>query len=200
MSYIFCCQARVDTPESNQIQRSPLAAVRVPSNERFDRGEETVGGGTQGGTRVFSAALWGTLVHPDETARLEASLREGLFSPSPFISSFDPQVQISKKDAGKHAVHVMMEFVKPILTSNDSCIQKLQRVSKHLAQATLHYQRVAEQLARLHLEERPGAKPVRPMDKADAYHEPWMASLARIEKDRSHDLEYIDALSQCGPA
>ena len=67
------------------------------------------GGGGDAPPRFFSRALWGTIIHPDEIAQLEAGLRARVVTPSAFSGpvTANPPQPWSRWDANRHLLAII---------------------------------------------------------------------------------------------
>jgi hypothetical protein len=57
--------------------------------------------------RFFSTTLWGTIVHPDETAQLPQDLQDRVLTHSPFSSAVASGTPWGRWDANKHLIHAI---------------------------------------------------------------------------------------------
>lgn len=140
------------------------------------RWEATDGGGGGGNApaRHFSDALWGTIIDPDEVARLSRRLRDRILSDSPFRLPWD------RWRASQHLVSVIGNRVSTLFqTSEPREAARLARL--HLQRARNLYQEIIEE-------------GVNVKDNANAYQENWRLALLRLERLRKTDLDYLELL------
>ena len=67
------------------------------------------GGGGDAPARFFSKALWGTIIYPDETSQLPATLRNQVLTSSPFSGDVTSNLSWSRWESGKHLVYVLAQ-------------------------------------------------------------------------------------------
>lgn len=71
------------------------------------------GGGGDAPSRYFSAPLWGTIVHPDETLQLPAQLQSQVMQHSPYSQNVKQGIHWPKWEANKHLVHTIASATDP---------------------------------------------------------------------------------------
>lgn len=77
------------------------------------------GGGGDAPARYFSKPLWGTIVYPDETSQLSATLRNQVWTPSPFSTPVPSGLPWTRWDANKHLVYVLEQQYSSMATEPD---------------------------------------------------------------------------------
>ena len=133
------------------------------------------GGGGDAPARHFSDALWGTIVDPDESARLPPPVLARVMTSSPYRHPWN------RWQAGKHHVCVVCDRVQRLLDLNDPAAAADAAVA-HLASAVS-----------LHAEVRHTIPKVK--DDADSYQEAWRSALAGLRHDRRDDYDYLAMLA-----
>ena len=133
--------------------------------------------------RFFSQSLWGTIVHPDETAQLSATLRSAVLTPStPFcgpVHANPPRIW-KGWDAKKHMLCVMAQTFATLAKSKTARTAATVAV-KQLKDAVALHDRIKQ--ARLRLK-----------DNTDAYQENWRLALTDLLKNRGADFDYLELL------
>jgi hypothetical protein len=144
---------------------------------RFDRNRwdtpDEQGGGGAAPARYFSSALWGTIVHPDETAQLDAAVREQVLTPSPFTGGWN------RWEANKHLVYVLGRTISEIAADSDPR-------SNAAAAATILTDAVA-----LHTNI---AGRVALRDNTGAYQANWRLVIEDLLRNQQADYDYLDLL------
>lgn len=141
------------------------------------------GGGGDAPARFFSAALWGTIVHPDELVQLPPDLRQRILTHSPFsgLSPSDPPPDWSRWDANKHLLHVIC-----------SAIQEMSRSSspRHNAQAAISILRAA-----LALHGEIAATGLELSDDSAAYQGNWLLAIESLLREHGSDYDFLELLN-----
>jgi hypothetical protein len=144
----------------------------------FNRGRwastEGQGGGGDAPARSFSAALWGTIIRPDETAQLPSSLRDQVLTHSPFDTPWD------RWQANKHLVYVVGTALAGIAAQTDPRQCCALAVSILQNAVALHGSIAAQNLDL--------------RDETAAYQANWMAAINDLLTTRVQDFEYFDLL------
>ncbi len=148
-----------------------------------ERWEETAsarqGGGGDAPPRFFSTSLWGTIVFPDETVQLSPSLRDRVFTMSPFSENMTPGVW-KRWNANKHFVFSVgrtIQLVASAVTPRASLSEAITRLDEAIA---LH-RKIRE--ANIVL-----------TDDTDAYQASWRTAAVRLRDERSSDFDYLELL------
>jgi len=145
----------------------------------FGRGRwepsEPQGGGGGAPARYFSAALWGTIVHPDETAQLSQNLRNEVMTQSPFITPWD------RWQANKHFIYTIGSALASIASQANPRLCAQAAVSVLQAAVARH-----EAIASLGIALR---------DETNAYQANWLAAMNSLLAQREGDFDYIELLA-----
>lgn len=139
------------------------------------------GGGGDAPARFFSGSLWGTIIYPDETRQLSATLRGQVLTPSPFSGQVLSNLPWSRWDAGKHLVYVLAERFSAMAAEKDL------RTNIGVAISIL------EQAILLHADIR--KLPLSLADKTDAYQASWKGALEDLLKNNQSDFDFYDLMS-----
>lgn len=136
---------------------------------------EPQGGGGDAPPRYFSAALWGTIVHPDETAQLPPDLRNDILTPSPFITPW------ARWQANKHLMYTIGSALANIASQTNprlcaqAAIPVLQTaVARHVAISSLG---------------------LALRDDTHTYQANWLAAVNSLLVQREGDFDYIELLA-----
>jgi len=139
------------------------------------------GGGGDAPPRLFSEALWGTLVHPDDTARLPRELAEQILTPSPFTGGgATPPRDWSRWDSHKHLVYTICRVVGELAAVADP---------REVAHAACR--RLQAAMA-LYVEMEREGVPTR--DNADAYQRHWAAAITDLLEGHGDDYDFLGLL------
>jgi hypothetical protein len=145
---------------------------------RFDRGRwetpDVQGGGGDAPARYFSSALWGTIVHPDETAQIPRQLLAQVMTPSPYTSPWN------RWGANKHVVHVIGSTVQTMSAVDDA------RANAHTAIAILRQA--------VHLHGVIGAAGIVLRDGTNSYQANWVDAVEDLLQTRTDDFDYLALL------
>lgn len=150
------------------------------SQERWQPPEQS-GGGGDAPPRFFSPELWGTLVYPDEFARIDTSILRDVVDHTQFssqVSVSEPFLSWPRWEANKHLV----ASIGTTLTSQwqaDSVRERLTNVRELLQSAMRAHGRISSAGVDLN-------------DETARYQEPWDAALAQVEDLNGDDLDLID--------
>jgi hypothetical protein len=138
------------------------------------------GGGGDAPARFFSSKLWGTIVYPDEIARMEATIAAQVLTKSDFtrqLTTRSPFPAFSRHDSYKHLLAVMCESATR-LTSFGGCLQTCKAVEALLRDAVaLHGQIEAEGVVL--------------SDETSAYQENWRQAIVRLQRERKQDFNVL---------
>lgn len=140
------------------------------------------GGGGDAPARFFSKALWGTIVYPDETQQLSATLRAQVLTPTSFCGPVvaTPPTLWSRWDAGKHLVSALAETYSELATLATARLSAA-AAGPRLAAAVALYGQVRDGGLQL-------------KDGAGAYQENWRLALADVLASRSADYDFLEIL------
>jgi hypothetical protein len=142
------------------------------------------GGGGDAPPRFFSSGLWGTVIFPDETARLPAAVIPQVMTYSPFsdpVAQKPPQ-SWSRWDANKHLLYVIGKTIEQIARPNNA------RLCAHAADqlldnaVSLHGQIAGSGLALA--------------DDTNSYQSNWRDALRTTLTNSSKDYDYLEMLRQ----
>ena len=145
----------------------------------FNRGRwgptEQQGGGGDAPARFFSPPLWGTIVHPDETAQLPQSLRNQVLTNSPFRTPWN------RWQANKHLVYTICCTIATVASQLDprECAQTA--VSVLSGAVNLH-----AQIASLGVSLR---------DQTNTYQANWINALGDLLSNHASDFDYLELLA-----
>lgn len=131
--------------------------------------------------RFFSQSLWGTIVYPDESVQLSATLRAAVLAPStPFCGPVHatPPRSWSSWDAKKHMLCVQAQTFASLAKSKTARAAAT-AAGKQLKEAVALHARIKN--ARLKLK-----------DNTNAYQENWRLALSDLLKHRSADFDYME--------
>ena len=140
------------------------------------------GGGGDAPPRFFSTTLWGTVVYPDETQAMEATLREQILTPTSFSAPVmaNPPAPWPRWEAGKHLVCALAQTaadLAAIATARASAVVAADR----LAGAVALYGQIRQ--TGLHVR-----------DNSDSYQENWRLALSEVLANRVADYDYLELL------
>ncbi|MBN9291307.1 MAG: hypothetical protein J0H36_09385 [Hyphomicrobium denitrificans] len=136
------------------------------------------GGGGDAPPRYFSAPLWGTIVHPDETLQLPSGLHARVMQHSPYSQNLTPGVPWSKREASKHLVHVIATATEPLAQSADA------RQAMSAAIATLVAANALHGAIR--------STGVQLRDSTDTYQSAWAAAGTRLLANNTDDYDWLE--------
>ncbi|MBE3037372.1 MAG: hypothetical protein IMZ62_00945 [Chloroflexi bacterium] len=144
----------------------------------FSRGRwgpaQPQGGGGDAPARFFSAPLWGTIVHPDETAQLPQALRNQILSNSPFTTPW------TRWQANKHLVFTICSTVADLASQTDPRLCAQAAISVLNTAVSLH--------ARI------AALGVLLMDGTNTYQANWVNAVNDLLSQHGTDFDYLDLL------
>lgn len=139
------------------------------------------GGGGDAPARFFSSALWGTIIYPDETSQLSATLRNQVLTHSPFSGPVASNLPWPRWESGKHLVYLL---AKQFSTMAAETVPR-----KNVSAAIT----VLDNALSLH-----GAIQASNVflgDNTNAYQANWKAALEDLLKDNGADFDFLDLLS-----
>ena len=129
--------------------------------------------------RYFSAALWSTILAPDEIARLEDKTWNGIRSDSPFGPNYKTDA-IDERTAHNHLIHTLANEAPRI--ANDNSIRKnLVKAQNFLLDASYRYEIVLNELGSV-------------ADTANVHQKNWADGINNFLKTNSDRVEYVDLL------
>jgi len=133
------------------------------------------GGGGGAPARYFSAALWGTIVHPDETAQLSQGLRNEVMTQSPFITPWN------RWQANKHLVYTIGSALANIASQTNPrlCAQ----AAIPVLQTAVAQHAVIDSLG------------LALRDDTNTYQANWLAAMNSLLAQREGDFDYIELLA-----
>jgi hypothetical protein len=141
------------------------------------------GGGGDAPPRFFSRALWGTIIHPDEIAQLDAGLRGRVITPSGFSGpvTANPPQPWSRWDAHKH----LLAIIGVELT-------RLSAMGQARLSANAVVQLLADAVA-VHADIRRTTGIVL-ADGTSLYQDNWRAAMEDVLRDHAGNYEYLEML------
>ena len=153
------------------------------SPERWQPSSGT-GGGGNAPPRYFSSELWGTLVYPDEFARIESDVLSQVVSQTQYsdqVSVNEPFLSWSRWDANKHLVASIGRTLTDLM--QERSIRALISACRSRLQASIA---VHSQISSAGIEL---------ADETARYQAAWDAALARVETENGDDLDLIELMS-----
>lgn len=147
--------------------------------ERWEPSSAT-GGNNAAPARYFSRRLWGTIVFPDETALLPASIQSRIFDRTPFAPNPLPQTW-TRTEATKHLTYSICKGIEEVASHNSfaACREAADAI---LSTAVgLHSQIAVQQAIQLR-------------DCAACYQANWRAALNILAQNHGDDFEFLDLL------
>jgi hypothetical protein len=142
---------------------------------------ESQGGGGDAPARFFSNALWGTIIYPDETSQLPASIRNQILTPSPFSGPVASNLPWPRWDSGKHLVYLLAQQYSAMAAEKDP--RKTVKVAIALLDNALSLHAAIQQ------------NNVFLGDNTDAYQANWKAALEDLLRDNQGDFDFFDLMS-----
>ena len=132
--------------------------------------------------RLFSRNLWGTIVYPNEVARLTKSLRQQVLSTSDYSPSFENlDIPWRKGDADKHLVSSICQEIGEIARLGSAAKCGVYAIGR-LTNANNFYVQIKSVIPNLR-------------DNANAYHSNWLTALNNLKTQSKDDLDYFAAIS-----
>jgi hypothetical protein len=141
------------------------------------------GGGGAAPSRFFSSKLWGTIVYPDEIARVDVALANALLTKTRFsqqLSARAPFAAFSRHESYKHLLAILCDSATPIArlaSAQDACAA----ADAILADAVATHARIQ------------GAG-VQLLDATASYQGSWRQALARLQSESQQDFEILGML------
>lgn len=141
------------------------------------------GGGGEAPARFFSSALWGTVIYPDETARLPASVLDEVLTHSPFSGpvSQRPTQPWSRWDANKHLVYTIGQTVRTLAQASSARACAAQSNSILVRSVALHGVIAASGLSL--------------GDGTNSYQANWNTANTTVMADFSADFDYLELVT-----
>jgi hypothetical protein len=139
------------------------------------------GGGGDAPARFFSSSLWGTIIYPDETSQLSATLRSQVLTHSPFSGPVASNLPWPRWDSGKHLVYLLCKQFETMAAETDLRKNVTAAISVLDNALSLH---AAIQASNVFLG-----------DNTNAYQANWKAALEDLLKDNQADFDFFDLLS-----
>lgn len=144
------------------------------------------GGGGDAPPRLFSAALWGTIVYPDEWVNLSLDLRRVIHTPTPFsaeVSLTPPFLAWDRWKANKHLVMVILKTIDEIAKQTSPQAARKQSVEA-LRRAVVLHERIRTTAPRIELR-----------DRTASYQAAWHVTMNRLGQERRADYDFLDLLA-----
>jgi len=138
------------------------------------------GGGGHAPPRYFSKPLWGTIVYPDETTQLPLTLRNQIWSPSPFNTPVTSGLPWSRWDANKHLVYVLAQQYSLMAAETDPRKNAKAAIALLDGAVNLH---AAIRQANVFL-----------TDKTNVYQANWKLALEDLLSNNSADFDFLELL------
>jgi hypothetical protein len=152
--------------------------------ERFEDTDDQ-GGGGNAPSRFFSKNLWGTIIWPDELARLPKGVYEEVLTTTDFSTGLakgrTTTPSWSRHQSGKHFVNLVCE-VGDQLSSLD-IKDRVDKVESLLSNSISLHKRIAQLNISLKTESQ------------ETYQSDWIDALKEVASTRRDDYDYIDLLS-----
>ena len=139
------------------------------------------GGGGDAPPRFFSASLWGTIVYPDETARLaNPTLKNAVMTLSPFSDPVSRNLAWSRWDANKHLIFTICSTIGNMSSNMDPRANAGMAINLLRRSLSLHQQieNVGVQLS----------------DNTNVYQNNWMDAMSTLLSQNSGDFDYMSLI------
>jgi hypothetical protein len=151
------------------------------TRDRWQAPIASQGGGGDAPPRFFSDSLWGTIIYPDETARLAASLRQQVITLSQFSAPVSTGGNWNRWDAGKHLVFLLASAISQMSQVNGAraCIQA---ATQRLQNAVQLHQAIQQNGLFLG-------------DATNAYQDNWRLALQDLLQNNAADFDYLELLA-----
>jgi len=144
------------------------------TRERWEEGTAQ-GGGADAPARYFSNALWGTIIHPDETVQLPPALKAEVLTSSPFTSPWN------RWQANKHFVHVICSKVDK-LYKTATAREAVEAAIDVLSHAVALHTNIADNLH------------ITLKDDTASYQAAWQDAMNKLLSNYSDDYDYLEML------
>jgi hypothetical protein len=142
---------------------------------KFDLGRwvetDGQGGGGDAPARYFSDALWGTIIHPDETSQLSQNLAGQILTPSPFTNPW------SRWQANKHLLHCVGTRIAAMAPTLDPQTN-IQTARTVLNGAVAIHTAIA-------------AAGLQMKDGSNSYQQSWRLALDDLQANNQADFDYL---------
>ncbi len=138
---------------------------------RWARPQER-GGGGEAPARFFSRALWGTIIHPDETTQLPLEVQNQVLTESPFVTPWD------RWQANKHFVYVVSKTVSQIAATDDPRVNARAAVDLLQVAISLHGKIASTGMSL--------------RDDANAYQANWRQGMMTVLENHARDYDYLE--------
>jgi hypothetical protein len=138
------------------------------------------GGGGDAPPRFFSAALWGTIIYPDETRPLPAAIRTQVLTPSPFSTQVSSNLPWERWDSNKHLLYILASTLGGMATVQDPRANARAAIDRLQKAGDLHQ---LIQQSGIFL-----------TDNTNVYQANWRLALEDLLRDRAGDFDYLDLL------
>jgi hypothetical protein len=141
------------------------------------------GGGGDAPARFFSNTLWGTLIYPDETARLSGSLSNRILTHSPFSTEVrqSPPQPWARWAANKHLVYLIAETVTQVAQRGSA--RNCARAARDILQGAIALHgdiaTAGLQLA----------------DGTNRYQANWLAAIDAVLENARNDYDYLELIT-----
>lgn len=150
---------------------------------RFQAAKKS-GGGGDAPSRTFSRAMWGAMIHPDETALLSAALFAKLAEKTPFSAPPAP-APWDKWTSYKHLLYILGTEVSKVLAV-PTVRGRAVHVQGLLGAAAKHGAAFRAELGALGVQPKPDTDP--------SYQLPWANAVAVALAARSDDYDLLDLI------
>jgi hypothetical protein len=153
------------------------------NRERWQTQRAGGGGGGDAPPRFFSAALWGTIIYPDEIAMLQASLQRLVITSSPYSSpvSVPPISAWNRWDANKHLVHIICSTIDNIAAASSDARDNARSAIDILQSAVSLHSQIATSGTSL-------------KDGTNTYQSNWLSAMTNLLRDHKEDFDYLELL------
>jgi hypothetical protein len=125
--------------------------------------------------------LWGTIVYPDETIQLPATLRNQIWTPSPFSTPVPSGLPWTRWDANKHLVYVLEQQYSSMATEPDPRMNVASAIGILDGALALH---TSIQQSNVFL-----------ADRTNTYQANWKLALEDLLKDNKADFDFLALMS-----
>jgi len=149
------------------------------SRTRWQQSERS-GGGGNAPARFFSSKLWGTIVYPDEIARLDVTTANLVLTKTEFtrqLTARPPFPALSRWESNKHLVAILCDTAAAI-SKADRALSACAAVDKILGESVAIHGRIEAQGVEL-------------TDNTSSYQESWRQSLLRLQEERRQDYKVL---------
>lgn len=141
------------------------------------------GGGGNAPPRFFSTGLWGTIIYPDETARLPGSVTAQVLTHSPFSGPVaqNPPQSWTRWDANKHLVYQIGKSVQQLTQVSGARLRaaSAKAILQHAVSLHATIAGAGLQLA----------------DGTSSYQANWSAAIDEVLTSSTDDYDYLELIS-----